>query len=261
MMRAFLVAVVLSVMFAGSAVAQEQAAGIQATGFGTASAPAQTAHLQFLLGSSAAFGFAPMEFDPGTPGAEPPPMGPMGMPTVSAEQVDAVVEAITATGIGSDAIATTVPAYSSMFGPGGPETAELRVTIEQPQAGDLIDLVAAVQAVAKQSGLAVLFVGARYEAADCASLVQEARVAAIADAQVRVEGLAQGLGVTLGELTQASESPYFGPIGIDPCSLAGTSEGFGPYGPGTEPAFDPNATEVTVTAQVTLSYDIAPAAA
>lgn len=260
MTRAFLAALVLSVLLAGSAVAQEQGAIIEATGFGTATAPPQTAHLQFLLGSSAAFGYAPVAFDPGTPEAGFSMMGPIGMATLSDEQLDPVVAAISAIGIGNDAIATTVPAYSNMFGPGGPEIAEIRATLDQPSSGDLIDLVAAVRTVAQQSGLTVLFVGARYVAADCASLVQEARVAAIADATARAEGMAEGLGVTLGELTKATESPYYGPTGVDPCALTGTSDGYGPYGPGSEPAFDANATEVAVTVQVTLSYAIAPEA-
>lgn len=260
MMRAFVVALVLSVMLAGSTVAQEPAAGIQATGIGTASAAVQTAHLQFLLGSSATFGFAPIEFDPGTPGPGVSSEGPMGLGPLSVEQLDPVIEAIAGTGISNDAIVATVPATTSIFGPGGPETAEVRVTIDQPQPGDLTDLVAAVNAVVQRSGLTVLHVGARYEAADCVSLIQEARVAAIADAKLRAEGLAQGLGVTLGELTQASESPYFGPTGMDTCALAGTSAEFGPYGPGSDPAFDPNATEATVTVQVTLTYEIDAAA-
>lgn len=256
MMRAFVVALVLFAMFAGSAAAQEPATGIQATGIGTASAPVQTAHLQFLLGSSASFGYAPMEIVSGTPGAEMPMEGPMGMAALSVEQLDPVVDTISAAGIDSDAIETTFPAFSNMMGPGGPETAEIRVTVDQPQPGDLTDLVAAVNAVSQRSGLTVLYVGARYEAADCASLTQEARVAALADANLRAEGLAEGLGVTLGELSQASESPYFGPAGVDTCTSPEISGDFGPYGPGTEPTFDPDATEVTVTVQVTLTYAI-----
>lgn len=253
MIRAFTIALVLSVLFAASAVAQGQSTGIQATGIGTASAPAQTANLQILLGSSASFGMDPIEFAPGTPG---PGLPPIGMGPLSREQLEPVVEAIAETGVGEDAIVVDLPASNSMFGPGGPETAEIRVTIDQPQAESLIDLVSALTAVAQRTGLTVLYIGARYEAADCAALIQQARDAAIADANLRAEGLAQGLGVTLGELTQASESPYFGPTGMDSCAPAGTAGDFGPYGPGTDPPFDPDATEATVTVQVTLTYAI-----
>lgn len=68
----------------------------------------------------------------------------------------------------------------------------------QPQPGALADLVAAVRAI-----------------------VQQTRVAAIADANLRAEGLAEGLGVVLGELTLASEYPYLGPSGTDDCPPRG----------------------------------------
>jgi len=141
-----------------------------------------------------------------------------------------VVEAITGAGIASDAIAVTIPASTSIFGPGGPEIAEVGVTIDQPQSGAMVELVSAVTAAAQQSGLSVLHVGSRYEAADCVALLQEARDAAIADAKLRAEGLAQALGVTLGELVQAGEYPYFGvrrrhlgPFASLAVSLAGTA--------------------------------------
>lgn len=256
MIRAFIVAVVLSVLFASSAAAQGPSTGIQATGTGSASAPAQTAHLQILLGSSASFGMGPMEMAPGTPSIELPPAGPMGPVSLSEEQLGAVIDVIEGAGIGEEAIEVTIPVYNGFFGPGGPETAEIRATVDQPQGADLVNLVAAIHAAAPESGLTVLYVGARYETADCAALMQQAREAAIADANLRAEGLAQGLGVTLGELVQASELPYFGPTGTDSCAPAGTAGGFGPYGPGTDSAFDPNATEATVTVQVTLTYEL-----
>lgn len=255
MFRALVVATVCFFLFATSTVAQGQTAGIQATGIGTASAPAQTAHLQILLGSSAAFGMGAIEtieMPPGTPA-----IGPMSL---SEEKLGPVIDVLAGAGIGEDAIEVTIPSSSPFFGPGGPENAEIRVTVDQPQGDDLARLVAAIRAAAPNSGLTVLHVGARYDAADCASLTQQAREAAIADASQRAEGLAQGLGVTLGELVQASESPYFGPTGTESCAPAGTEGSFGPYGPGTDPAFDPNATEARVTIQATLTYAFEPAA-
>ena len=260
MIRAFIVAIVLSVLFATSVVAQGPSTGIQATGIGAASAPAQTAHLQILLSSSASFGMGPIEMPPGTPSIELPPVGPMGQVSLSEEQLGPVIDVIAGAGIGEDAIAVTIPAASSFFGPGGPETAEIRVAIDQPQGEDLAALVAAIHASAPNGGLTVFHVGARYEAADCVALTQQARDAALADANQRAEGLAQGLGVTLGELTQASESPYFGPTGMDSCAPAGTADDFGPYGPGTDPAFDPDAIEATAIVQVMLTYAIGSAA-
>lgn len=253
MVRAWIVAIVLSLVLAGSTAAQQPAmTGIQSTGTGTATAPAQAAHLQFLLGSSSAFEVMPMEMTPGTPSAAMP--GAYGMMTLTKAQLDPVVAAIVATGVSSDAITVTVPVVTSMFGPGGPETGEIRVDIAQPQPGALADLVAAVNAAAQQSGLSVFYAGALYDAADCASLIQDARMAAIADAKQRAEGLAQGLGVTLGGLTFASEYPFFGSPGTGGCDPAGTAQYMGSYGPGSMPEFDPNSTEVVVIVQVTLTY-------
>jgi uncharacterized protein YggE len=260
MIRAFIGAIVCFVVFATSAAAQGSSTGIQATGIGTASAPAQTAHLQILLGSSASFGMGAIEIAPGTPSIDLPPEGPMGPVGLSEEQLGPVIDVIMGTGVAQDAIEVTIPSSNSPFGLGGPETAEIRAAIDQPQRENLANLVAAIHAAAPNGGLTVLYVGARYDAADCATLMQQARDAAIADANQRAEGLAQGLGVTLGELVQAGESPYFGPTGTDSCAPAGTEGDFGPYGPGTDPPFDPNATEAMVTVQVTLTYAIEAAA-
>ena len=84
---------------------------------------------------------------------------------------------------------------------------------------------------------------------------EQARDAAIADAQERAEGLAAGLGVTLGELVQASETPYFGAPEAGSCAPEGSETFFyGPFGPGTYPLFDPESTEATVSIQVSLTY-------
>ena len=102
--------------------------------------------------------------------------------------------------------------------------------------------------------MTVLHVGALFEPADCAALLQEARDAAIADARLRVEGLATSLGGTVGELVQASETPFYGPAGTTTCEPG--SGVFGPYGPGTLPAFNPGNVEAEVYVQVTLTYTL-----
>lgn len=257
MFRAFIVAIVWSIVFVTSAVAQGSPEGIQATGIGVASAPAQTAHLQILLGSSAAFGMGSIEMiemPAGTPGTDSAQAGPVNMIGVSEDQLGPVIDVIAGAGIAEDAITVTVPSSNKLFGVGGPETAEIRVSIEQPSGEDLIALVAAIHAAATDGGLTVLHVGARYDAADCAALTQQAREAAIAGANQRAQGLAQGLGVTLGELALASETPYFGLTGAESCTPAGVVASFGSDGPGTDPTFDPNAIEARVTIQVTLTY-------
>jgi hypothetical protein len=120
MVRALIAAFVLSVVLAGSTAAQQPATGIQATGTGTASAPAQTAHLQFLLGSGvSSFEVAPMEITPGTPSAAMSDTS-FGMGTLTETQLDPVVAAIAATGVAGDAIVVSLPVNNIMFGPVGP---------------------------------------------------------------------------------------------------------------------------------------------
>ncbi|MGH2560796.1 MAG: SIMPL domain-containing protein [Thermomicrobiales bacterium] len=251
--------------------------GIVAVGFGEAAAPASSASLQFLVGSAAFFGggFAGpvIEVPPAeggevavsaTPAAgqavigEPPPDAVFaGPPPLTSEQLDPIVDALVAAGATEAAITVTVPVLSSiLFGPGGPDTGEIRVTVDQPEAEQLNDLVTVSTTAARDAGLAILHVGARYEAADCTALIQQARDAAVAAARERAEGLATAVGVTLGELVQASETPYFGPSGGGGCVAEGApGEFFGPYGPGTDPPFDPTAeAEAEAYVQVSLTY-------
>jgi uncharacterized protein YggE len=224
--------------------------GIAAVGFGQAEAPADAASLQFLIG--------PLQ--PAMPGG--PPTGG------TADQLDPIVQALVDAGAAEEAIEVAVPAAggASFFGPGGPELGEILVTVEQPQAGQLADLVRAARAAAGQAGMGegVLYVGATFAVDDCEALLQAAREAAVADARARAEGLAEALGATLGDLVQASEAPYFGPTGAGACA-EGVPPGVaasGPYGPGTAPQFDPSAGAVAVAyVQVTLSFALGPAGA
>jgi uncharacterized protein YggE len=220
--------------------------GIVAVGFGQAEAPADSASLQFLVGPSQ---MAMMS-------------GPMTSVTV--DQLDPIVQALVDAGAAEEAIAVTVPATAGAFlyGPGGPESGEIRVDVEEPEPGQLVELVGAAREAASQAGLGVYHVGATFAVDDCAALVQEAREAAIADARSRAEGLAEGLGAALGDLVQASETPYFGPTGGGDCAagVPPDAAGYGPYGPGTDLQFDPAAGAVAVAyVQVTLTFALGPA--
>lgn len=236
--------------------------GILATGFGVASEPTQAATIQVLLGSNEAFGMSsgmvmvePGDDAVGTPQAMGPGLSdPFGR--ITEESLAAMTDAIVAAGVGEDAIETTFPPSASMFGVGGPEVAELTITIDQPIGTQLQDLVISINDAAPAAGLAVLHVGASCEAANRANLLQQARDMAIADARERAEGLAASLGTTLGSLIQASETPYFGSPEAGTCQPAGTDAyGYGPYGPGTLAAFDPGSTEACVSVQVTLTTE------
>lgn len=263
MIRGFAVALVLSIVLAASVSAQTPAATIESTGFGSASAPVESAQIQILLGSSMAFGMGSMPMDMPDASASPVaamPLDDMGMMSLSEARLQQVLDAIVGAGIDGLTSELSVPATTSMFGPGGPETGEIRLTIVRPDSAALTMLVEQAQRAAAEAGLTVLHLGARYDAADCAALVQQAREAAIADARQRADGLARGLGVTLGELIRATEYPYYGSTGSESCLPEGPDAMFGPYGPGTLPTFDPNAIEARTFAQVTLAFEFEPAA-
>jgi uncharacterized protein YggE len=214
--------------------------GIVAVGYGQATAPAALARLQFLIG--------------------PDQFGMMSGPpsSVTADQLEPIVQVLVTAGLAEEAVEVNVPSVAAtFFSPGGPEMGEIKANVEQPTQGELVDLARAVREATSEAGLTVYFVGVRYEATDCAAQVQEAREAAVADARERAEGLATAVGATLGDLIQVSESPYYGPTGADSCSgsLPPDAAAFGPFGPGTDPAFDPSLEAVAITyVQVSLTF-------
>lgn len=218
--------------------------GIVAVGYGKATAPAASARLQFLIG----------------PDQSAMMSGPPSSITV--DQLEPIVQALVDAGLAKAEIEATVPSIAGgAFGPGAPENGEIRATVDQPTQGQLADLVQVAREATSQAGLSVYYVGARFEADDCAAQVQEAREAAVADARTRAEGLAVAVGATLGDLIQVSDSPYFGPTGTGSCDqgLPPDIVGFGPFGPGTDPAFDPALeAEAVVYVQVTLTFELGP---
>jgi hypothetical protein len=252
----------------GAANAQVSPSGVPsivAIGFGRAAEPAASATLQFQIGPSelSSMGMSEVPVEEGTEGgptASPVTTGSPGMPpSMTAAQLDPIVQALVGGGVASDAITVTVPATNDMVaGPGSPETGEILAEVPTPEKQQLADLVDAARQAAKGANLSMFHVGATFEASDCASLTQQAREAAVADARARAEGLAHTIGTTLGELMQAAETPYYGPESGGSCPPAGadpTMYGFGPYGPGTYPTYDPgDAAEAFVLAQVTLTF-------
>jgi hypothetical protein len=247
-----------------------QEPGIVAAGFGRASGPAVSAEVQIIV-SRDFYGTMVVEEFPveeeevtGSPVAgegETPPMegGPVGPPALTEEDLAPIVDAIVAAGVPSDQIQVISPAFSSMFtGWGGPGGAQLRFEVPNPTLDGLTALVLAVNDAAVAQGITVQHTGVHYVGGDCEALVQEARVAAVADARARAEGLADALGVALGDLTQAADNLYYGPYGgISGTGGCGpsTPEDFGPYGPGMLAAFDPTVpAEAVAYAQVTLTF-------
>jgi hypothetical protein len=239
---------------------------IVVNGLGQSAAPAETAELQFLLSaggydpfglpvpaseenpaSQAVEGEAEASPAVGTPSADnPDPAGvepEAGPARVTEEALQPIVDALLDEGVAEEEIVLVVsPALTSFFGPGGPGGARVDVTIEDPSLEAVNNLVNLIGDVSDENELLIQQVGVLYDVADCTDLEREARDEAIADARGQAEQLAELLGVTLGEMLQASENSFFFP------RFSGQEGGCAPnpdqsfYGPGagiTTPPFDP----------------------
>src|SRR4051794_27791306 len=141
--------------------------GIVAIGFGRAAAPAASATLQFLVGPSQSSLMGISE----VPGGASPASGPVASPvtggvpglppSMTADQLDPIVQALVAGGVTRDAITITVPVSNAMFtGPGGPETGEILAEVPTPEAQHLAELVAAARQAVKGANLALFHIGA-----------------------------------------------------------------------------------------------------
>jgi uncharacterized protein YggE len=221
-----------------------QLPGIVVTGFGAASASAESAEVQIIVG---------------------PDMYVMSPSTgaVTANDVASIIDAVVATGVDRADIELFVPAVNSVFsGPGGPGNAQLRFTIPNPTDSTMSELSDAVYKTAVTARLSIQHLGVRYTAADCASLQQAATDKAVADAQARGERLAMSLNVELGEMVQATDALYGYGAGVpDSCASPAKQTYYGPYGVGIAPPYDPTqAVEATATATITVTFEMKPGA-
>ena len=245
--------------------------GIVVQGYGRATAPADTARVGFVVSKSgqvypvpmgetkplpsdfgvveggAAEGSAPA---PDTT-AVPPDMYPTPVPQepITEAELQPLVDAIKAQGVSDSDIEVTIyPA--SYYGPYGSPTARVTVTLrDMSKVGSLID--AGNQAAAGTGTLYIQNVGVTYSVNDCDGLLKEARRAAVEDARDNGAGLAEALGVGLGDIQGASEYSY------DPYGYSGCQSQSGPV-PVYEkymPPFDPaQPAEVQIVSQVTISF-------
>lgn len=249
---------------ATGALAQEgpgQQPGITTTGYGEASAPAESADLEFLLFDETYYGGPPPfpEVE-ATPGAE------------ARETVAPIVEAIE-TRDSIESVEVVVPLTSGLYG-GPPPIARIEVTVSNPDLDMLTSLITGVTQAAASERLLVGHVGAAFATADCQALEREARQAALDDGRSRAEVQASLLGVGLGEVISSTDvdilsSPGFGlygsPLaasgGCDPPVSASVS---GEFTPGiTLPGFDPatHSGEVEVYRQLQITFAIEDSAA
>jgi uncharacterized protein DUF541 len=232
--------------------------GIVVTGTATASTPATSAVIQYIL-----------RYDPSLPipgdQASPAANGGMGggysssVPAPDESDLAGVAEALVNAGV-PEASVKVFPGTDIASGPFGPGTAVVAALVEDAALlGDLTAVIEAGAVAAREAGLSIDQVGAIYNTSTCGDTSDEALASAIANAKDQAAALAKALQVELGDLvgatTQPNYSAYSGYIagssgcdGIPGLDDADTTY-FPMYTATTEPQF-------SITATVTLSFEM-----
>lgn len=224
--------------------------GITVTGYGSASAPADQATIILALAESN-YG-PPTTLQPGaTPGASER--------RAATPAVNALVQA----GIAEANIDVIVgPSVDSFGGYGGPASALLRFTIDNPSPEQISEIIDAATVGAADERLLLGRVGVQYKVEDCSPLLREARENALEDAHERASLQAELMDVSLGSITGSrdvrTESDAMilgGPILLSSCAPG--AEASNRYAPFNLPTFDPTApADVLVTMNMDVSFGI-----
>lgn len=235
--------------------AQEAAAssGITVTGYGLASAPAETATLNLVFASGDEFGSPPSVPEvEATPGA------------TARSTMEPIVAAIEAHDF-VESVEVIIPAPLSDRGYPS-TTARLDIEIAAPEQEGIIALINDAARAAGEERLVITYVGAWFGITDCQPLEQQARQAALDDAQRQAVVQAEIAGIELGVITatldrqaSVSQTPnYYGFViapgsSCDPPVPATTqiSQGLGVISPLYDPVTQPPVVEVYRVVEVT----------
>lgn len=238
------------------------------TGYGEATAPADSVQIELLIGQAEDFGMGPRQSDvpvlvrPDSENGATPASG--NNDNADEYALEPLFAVLADAGIPSEEIDIAI----SPLGPApyqGPYSALARLafTINDPELAAINELMTRANQAAGEAGLAVIQAGASYRADDCQALEDEAQQAAIDDARQKAARLADQLGVTTGEIVLASDFGIFeGPAGGGGCAPYDALGSFSSYGgPGglflSLPDFDPSLqAEVRVAKQLYLGLAI-----
>lgn len=229
---------------------------ITVSGYGKASAPAETALIQIVV--------AREEYGP--PRAPDPNATPGAM---ELEAVGPVVASLEDAQVPSEDIQVIIGStISNYYGPGGRGVARVEVNVDSPTQERITELIDAATVGAARNGLVLSLIGVGFDVSDCAALERGAREAALADAWERGELQAELMGLSLGDPIGASDiptnytdafSPYLGYYTPtqSACSPAVPIPAAG--SPISTPPYDPaTAAEVSVYAQVSVVFAASP---
>jgi uncharacterized protein YggE len=239
-------------------------AGLTVQGYGSATAPADAAKVQFsvsLVSSDGSYPYYPQpavpEVKPSDSGASPGEAEPLVIPptpTASSELTEddlaPLIDAIKAQGVSDADIEVVIYPAGGYYSPYGSGGARVTVTLDNPadRVGPVVN--AGTQAVNESGTLSLQNTSVLYMVDDCSALLREARRAAVEDGRDNGEGLADALGVSLGELLAASEYAY-SPFGPSPCDPTFNTSPYGYEGMSYDPAL---LAEVQIVSNVALTF-------
>jgi uncharacterized protein YggE len=232
--------------FGGMPLLQQGADGITVQGFGSATANADSAIVEFYYSRNGPVADTSSgRAEPGSAGGAEPALAPdqQEVQQITEAELQAVIDAIVGAGVPREEIQFVGQPYFDQFY----SSATLRVTVSNVDSVDTV-VQAANNASAGLAGIVNNGTNVSYTVNDCAALEEAAMRAAVEDAGERAAVFARALGVGVGSVTGASNYSYFGGTPCDP--------GFypGPYPLGGITYAQGQPREVQVIANIGVTY-------
>ena len=199
-------------LFGGAPLLQQGTNGITVQGFGSATADADSAIVEFYFSRSGPIETGSAQSEPGfSGGAEPVPPQQQEVQPITEADLQPVIDAIVAAGVSRDDIEFVSQPYFDKYY----SSATLRLTVKNIDSVDAV-VQAGNAAAAGLSGIFVNGTNVSYTVNDCTALEEAAMKAAVEDAGERAQIFGRALGVSVGSVTGASNYSYFGGTPCDP---------------------------------------------
>jgi uncharacterized protein YggE len=243
-----------SMRYGGAPLLQQSVNGVTVQGYGSATAPADAAIVEFYFSRNGPVtDISSGRAEPGFSGGGAEPVVPDAAPDaqevapITEADLQPVIDGIVGAGVPRDKVQFVGQPYFDKFY----SSATLRVTIDNVESVDAV-VKAGNDAAAGLAGSGIVVNGTNvsYTVNDCTALEEAAMNAAVEDARERGEVFARSLGVGIGGVSGASNYSYFGGTPCDP--------GFypGPYPLGGITYAQGQPREVQVIANISVTYAI-----
>jgi uncharacterized protein YggE len=240
-----------SMRFGGVPLLQQNNNGVTVQGYGSATADADSAIVEFYFSRNGPVTDVPAgRAEPGFSGGgvEPVPAPDIQeVAPITEADLQPVIDAIVGAGVARDQVQFVGQPYFDKFY----SSATLRATVANVDSVDAV-VRATSSAAAGLGGAGISLSGTNvsYTVNDCTALEEAAMTAAVEDAQERAQVFGRSLGVGIGGVTGASNYSYLGGTPCDP--------GFypGPYPLGGVTYAEGQPREVQVIANISVTYAI-----